>query len=383
MPSLTWLENALVAPCSGRPRDTRGWYLDGGVYDAEGAFVPAARHRGERAQHVAPAALRRDDLPVTPGRFLFGGWLQRHFGHLVITLGRLWAIPELARQLDGVVFLRLPDNHFVEPARSPLRVPMVEEILGCLGIGPRLPARIVAAPTRFAQLAMPDQLLLGHRESSEADDAAYVAMLRRMRDAPRVRHGLVLPRLYVSRSRLGEGFGRFLFEDMLEENLAAEGYAILHPECLGIAEQVAIYAAARQVVFAESSAIHLALGQLDPDRPVGIVARRTPVAASLTSQLAAAGLRRVTVVDALRGGVVALDRGRVTRNGTFSGLTLPDFDALRAQLVEAGLCSGMGWRMPTEAEVAARIAEAIALRQRTNPNREVRFVDAAELAAVA
>ncbi len=73
MPALSWVRDALVLPCSGRPRGPRGWFLDGGVHDAEGRFVDACRHLGEAAQHVAPPVIERPDLPLIRGRFLFGG----------------------------------------------------------------------------------------------------------------------------------------------------------------------------------------------------------------------------------------------------------------------------------------------------------------------
>jgi hypothetical protein len=384
LPGLTWIADALVVPCSGRPRDGRGWFLDGGIYDAEGRLVPACQHRGELAQHVAPAQIPRTGLPTTPGRFVFGGWLQRHFGHLLITLGRLWALRDLEGQVEGVVFLRLPDDGFHRPAHGPHRLPMVAELLACLGTGGGGPAvRLVAAPTRFEQLAMPDQILFGAAETCAADNAAWLATLRRMRDAPRVRHGLVLPRLYVSRRRLRETLGRYLFEDMLEENLAAEGYAIMYPECLGIAEQVAAYAAARQVIFAESSALHLAIGQIDPDTPVAVIARRRPMAARLQREIAAADLRRASRIDAIEGAVVALDGRRISAAASFAALALLNFAALRAELVAAGLCHGRNWRLPTGPEIEARIAEAIATRRKLMPNTQVRYITADQLAGVA
>ena len=102
------------------------------------------------------------------------------------------------------------------------------------------------------------------------------SMLRAMQHAPLVRHGLVVPRLYVSRSRLPGHLGGLLFEDLLEENLIAEGYAIMYPEQLPIAEQVAVYASARQFIFAEGSSLHLGVGFIGADCPVAVVCRRPP-----------------------------------------------------------------------------------------------------------
>jgi hypothetical protein len=234
--------------------------------------------------------------------------------------------------------------------------------------------RLVAAPARFEQLAMPEQILFGAEGTGAAENAAYLAMLRGMRDAPGLPDGLILPRLYVSRRRLPETQGGYLFEDLLEENLAAEGYAIMYPERLPIAAQVAAYASARRLIFAEGSALHLAIGQLDPATPLAVIARRVPVAPSLLRDIRAAGLHRATTISAIRGGIVALDVPRMTAGAAFSALALLDMAPLRDALVAAGMCRGEGWRLPSEAEIEARIAAALATRRRLMPGRRVLFV---------
>ncbi|MBU8546845.1 MULTISPECIES: glycosyltransferase 61 family protein [Roseomonadaceae] len=381
MAGLRWVENALVAPCSGLQRDSQmRWQVDGGVFDAEGALVDSSRHLGDLAMNIQPAECRGEDLPVQPGRYLFGGWLQRHFGHQLTTLGRLWALRQLQNGIDGVVFLRLPDHTFRNPAGSPHKLPAVVDMLACFGIGgPRRPLLMVETPTRFAHLAMPDQILFAQPETTAEDNAEYLAMLRQMRESRRVRKGLVLPRLYVSRRRLPEQQGRDLFEDMLEENLIGEGYAILYPEQMTVSEQVAAYACARQIVFSESSAIHLGIGQVEADQRIAVIARRRPLAASLSREIAAAGLRQARVIQATRGAVMALQDGRVDAYASFTGLALTDMAQLRDELREAGLCRGTDWQLPTEAEIEGRVAEAIAARQALWPERVARYVTAQEM----
>jgi GNAT superfamily N-acetyltransferase len=373
MPSIRWVEDALLLPCSGRPRTELVWQIDGGVFDATGASVEPARHRGERLVEHLPALPAREALPLKPGAFLFGGWLQRHFGHLLVSLGRLWALPELGGQLRAVVFLRLPDDNFHDPSRDPLRAAHVADLLRLLGVGEFARLRMVREPLRVARLAVPDSLALGRPGSSAEDSAAWLAIMRRMARAPGLPPAAG-PRLYVSRRWLAEGYGRTLFEEVLEENLAREGYAILHPERMSIPEQIAAYAGAREAIFAESSAIHLAIGVMDPAARMAVVARRRPAAASLTDQLRATPFAGAPVIDVLRGAVMTLDRGRLTAGATFSALSVPDLAALRDQLAAAGFCKGRGWRVPTEADVAARIAEAVGARQRLFPQRQVVWV---------
>jgi hypothetical protein len=253
-------------------------------------------------------------------------------------------------------------------------------MLGCFGIGgPRRPIIMVDKPTRFEQLAMPDQILFGMPDTSPEDNAMYLASLRRMRDSRRVPKGLVLPRLYVSRRLLPETQGRDLFEDMLEENLMAEGYAILNPEQMLVSDQVATYASARQIVFSESSAIHLAIGQIDADQRIAVLARRRPLASSLWRDIAAAGLRQARVIQAVRGAVMSLQDGRVDAHASFTGLCSTDMAQIRDELAEAGMCRGTNWQLPSEVERDRRIAEAVAARQTLWPGRTTRFLRATEM----
>lgn len=373
-PALAEVPNALLQPCSG-VRGDGGWQIDGGVYDGGGALVPLAGHTGERTEEVAPPLLRRDDLVPTPGRWLFGGWLQPHFGHyLTYGLGRLWPLCRPAGGIEGVAFLALPTGRRQD---DPLAYsPAIRDILACLGLGTRLPVRVVAEPTRFEHLAVPAPLLLGAPGAPPGHDAAFLGLLRAMRRSPLVHDGLALPGVYVSRRRLRRK-GGILFEKRLEENLAAEGYAILYPERLSVPGQLAVYAAARRLIFAEGSALHLAVGCMEKGDRVAVIARRRPVTEPVRRYLDASGAR-TTVVQALRGAVTFAEGGRLVPKSTFLGLALLDLAAVRDQLVAAGFCHGRGWSIPTEAEVAARIAAAIAAREREWPDRRFGYVPVEE-----
>jgi hypothetical protein len=81
-------------------------------------------------------------------------------------------------------------------------------------------------------------------------------------------------RLYVSRSALGPGRGGLIGEDRLEACLAAEGYEVFHPEQHDLATQIARYKAARQIVAAEGSALHLFAFVARGDQDVAVIVRR-------------------------------------------------------------------------------------------------------------
>jgi hypothetical protein len=227
---------------------------------------------------------------------------------------------------------------------------------------------MIETPERFEALAVPEQALLG-AGSPAAENAAFVAMLRRMQDHLSVRPGPPVPGIYVSRSRLGPGPGGILFEELVEANLRAEGYDVIHPEQLPIPAQVARYAAAERLIFAEGSAIHLGVGFAGPETPVALIRRRPPTATRGIGYLAAAGLRRGVFIDAIRGAVTQIDDHGMAPSGVWSALAVLDFAALRDALVEAGFCHGRAWKLPDAAEQAARIEAEIAERRRAMPRR--------------
>jgi hypothetical protein len=373
VPHLRWVENALLQPCSGTLRRINAWHVDGGVYDAAGALVPAARHGGDNTRHLAPERMQRDDLAPLPGRWLFGGWLQEHFGHyLAYGLGRLWPFPALAAELDGVAFLCLRDG--AKPT-DPLRNRGVSGMLACLGVGNRVSALTVREPTRFAQLAVPQHLLIGRPGTPPDNDTAFLALLRSMRASPLVQPAAGAESLYVSR-RLLNGKGGIMFEGLIERNLAAEGYTIVHPETLSVPEQLGLYAGARRLIFAEGSALHLATACLDPNDKVAIVARRQPIGHDLRRWLAASGVRDPTIVQAIRGAISFTVDGRISDRERPTALAVLHLARVRNQLARAGFCKGADWQIPTEDEMQARIAEVLARRRARFPRRDVRFLPA-------
>ncbi|MFC3119099.1 glycosyltransferase 61 family protein [Jhaorihella thermophila] len=80
-------------------------------------------------------------------------------------------------------------------------------------------------------------------------------------------------RLYVSRSALGLGKG-LLGEELLESLLEREGYEIFHPQKHPMQTQIARYKAARQIVAADGSALHLYAMVGRADQRVAMISRR-------------------------------------------------------------------------------------------------------------
>ena len=115
----------------------------------------------------------------------------------------------------------------------------------------------------------------------------------RMRAAPTPDHlealswceGVLAPRplgvVYVSRARFAPCTnanllkGAFAAEELLERFLQERGVTVVHPETLGLKDQLEIYLGAKTLIVAEGSAQHgLELLGVHPDKPVVVICRR-------------------------------------------------------------------------------------------------------------
>lgn len=251
-----------IAPAHVHPPAEGGFVDAAGVRDGAGGDVPeAALWRNRRRLTTPPPAVPPGE--TLAGTWLWGGVFMRTFSHFVAeTPARLWALDHLDETaLDGVLFI---DRR----GRTDPLGPFHAEFFRLMGL--RLPVRLAAGPTEVERLIVPGQGF-GLGAITQGTKEFRAAMRRRFaRDVP--------PdgpeRLYISRSGLGPGRGGLIGEAELEARLAAEGYEIFHPERHDLTTQVARYKAARQVVAAEGSALHLFAFLARPEHEVAVIVRR-------------------------------------------------------------------------------------------------------------
>ncbi len=203
-----------------------------------------ARHcyNGQAADRPAPLP----DDPITDhlDEAVWGGFLDPGFGHLVAEhLSRVrWALTVW------------PDKTYlftVAPGTDPNGVAMwVWQILAFVGL-PAAQVRLVTAPLRVARLhvAAQDETL-----GEVAPSQAYLDLLDRFTSQ-------ITPvpadLLYVTRKGMvAQGEGGHAGEDYLVEMLDRLGVAVFDPRRADIPAQLAAYAGAQHLVFAEGSALH-------------------------------------------------------------------------------------------------------------------------------
>jgi hypothetical protein len=293
-----------------------------------------ARQTGVRVCRSGVPADRRPDMPAEPGARIgapcvWGGYLEASFGHLVAE-----HIPRLPFALAE----RPDDLYLFTCARGKGRsdIPaVVWDLLAWFGL-PQDRALVVESPVTAAELRAGPQAECLWRSTPAP---AYLAELDRVAD----RNGLIprpAPVLYVSREGiLARGGGGHLGETYLVARLRALGVAVMDPAACSVREQLAAYAGAERIVFAEGSACHGR--QLIGWRNQEVhVLRRRP-GASVGKPMLAARCRRLVYHDTVGDRVLTYPSGGAPRTDTAA--ILYDRDRLFDAFAEVGVDLARVW----------------------------------------
>lgn len=319
-----------------------------GVFDAEGRFLDSARIRRDGAYELAGGTLRRVPEAMLPGRHLYGGQLNHHFGHFLCeSLARLWL---LGRDDGFASVVLLPRRRGASTELNRWQ----QELFALCGL--RIPVKVLQAPTRIEELVIPEQGF-GTHEMASGTPA--------FRDWVHTRFAPDIPaegpeKLYISRESLSFAKGGIAGEDLIAAALAREGYEVFHPEAHSIEEQVRRYKAARFIVGSEGSALHLFGFVARPDQQVAILARRSDLVAAHTiaAQLAAFSGRDPLILNAIR-----REWDLTGSAETLSSKSVAEIDvrSTGAQLKEHGFVESGVWRK-TPKKLAEQSMRRIARR---------------------
>ena len=266
------LREALVQPFQDLlNRPAGGEAYCGGVIFFDPDVQPTLRHfRGERAidrpltglVSGQPAPLRLE------GRQFWCGPLAFHFGHQIADFGSRVLVASLDPRGGELLWCPWRTGTCWEEL-----LPWQQFLISYLNPGNK-PHRICTRPLQLQELVV-------------------VPQQARMRAAPTPDHlealswceGVLAPRplgvVYVSRARFAPCTnanllkGAFAAEELLERFLQERGVTVVHPETLGLKDQLEIYLGAKTLIVAEGSAQHgLELLGVHPDKPVVVICRR-------------------------------------------------------------------------------------------------------------
>ncbi len=332
----------------------RGPILDGGAYAADGSFVRRALHYNGLWRFVPEAGVNLGAATTRlAGRWLFGGLARHHVGHfLVESTARLWLLGQGLPPVDGVVFFSeanstdhsaagASDETVRRFAEAKLKLWYIKAMLDIFA--PGLPVHIVAEPVVVEQLVVPDQLMAyapradhlmaGHPVYQQFVRDQVSRVLAPLPDEP-------TGRIYVSRGKMPISKGFFFREDLLEANLVQEGYRVIYPELLSMAEQLRLYRHASHVVLGTGTAAHVVALAMSGSQQVMLLARGKESDPVFLAQMHGMGAeaREVNAVD----GVFRPAEGpgrkpRVNAHRTVTALRLAE---VWAALREAGFVAG-------------------------------------------
>ena len=332
------LDNAIVVP----PTES-SFVQEAGVLSSDGSYCDAgAFWRNTRALTIAP------DKPTEvaeslPGKWLWGGVMWMHFGHfLVESTNRLWGL-DTTDNLDGILYI---------PKRPRVGEKLVSyqtDFFKLLGID--LPIKVVTEPTTVEQLVVPGQGFgLGKIVEGTAACRKFIAE-RFGRDV----EPSGSEKLYISRSRIGLKKGALIGEERLEDYLREDGYEIFHPEIHDMKTQIERYKAAKHIVAAEGSALHLFAMVARADQKVAIVARRRSGATvQIEKHLQSfADITPMTFDHIVRSW---MPHGKSRKRMALGEIDMP---ALQSSLINNGFISNKGakWASLSDSEVADMLGD--------------------------
>lgn len=333
------LDKAIVVPPS-----EQGFVQEAGVLSAEGDYCPTgALWRNGRALTIEPAK-PTGRLKTRKGTWLWGGVLWMHFGHfLVESVARSWALEHLDEEIDGILFVPKRPRNGDEVLDYQK---MLFDAMGHTG-----QIACAAEPERVERLIVPGQgfglgsLIRGTDPFRAAIAARFGKDIKA--DGPE--------KLYISRSLLPSGRGNLIGETELEAHLEAEGYTIYHPQKHDVRHQIATYKAAKQVIAAEGSALHMLAMVASSDTQVAMVVRRPSGATQqIENHLEAFTGKAPTTITQLKRSWKP--RGPAKPRSWMGELDMP---ALQSALAESGFISGesKAWTMLDPATVRARLGK--------------------------
>ena len=325
------LQDAIVAPPQeSRPRTPSGIWKDG---DIAQAAIWRLGTRMTLPLEQAPTPVERLE-----GNFLFGGMYYGHFGHFITeTICRLWAAEN---SYDGIIFTpkHAKLTHFKKNHR---------EIFKIFGI--TCPMLILGQPTLVESITVPGQGF-GLGDIARGTDE-YREFLRNT-------VGKITPdgpeKIYISRTQYVAN-GGLLGETVLEENLKRSGYVPVYPEKLSWAEQLALYRAARKIISADTSALHMAGMAADPDKDIAVILRRNNAEHhSMRLQLQGMTGKDPLVINSLD--AEYLEPGKKPNHNSWGQVNFTEIHA--ALLAQGYLDPGADWDTPSDEVIRSDIAEA-------------------------
>lgn len=216
-----------------------------GAFDADLNYIPESRCM--RGDDVVPRHItkprRRDIVECDCDAVYCGFGLFHHFGHFLLEgMNRLY--PFLDEKYKNAKFVFVPSRKINSVPR------FVMEMLGLFGIAEENVV-ILDKPTRFRNVYMPDQGYNLYKTTSAQQRAVWQTVAKNAGRPGRDK------KIYMSRTAMGKR--KTYGEEVVQNIFAKNGYRIVCPETLPLAEQISCVAGATHLAGLAGTALHLAV----------------------------------------------------------------------------------------------------------------------------
>ena len=212
-----------------------------GVFDTNGKFVPASlQFRGNKHQFI-PKQVPKNAPYIDCDAILVGN-IYPHFGHFLLEqMNRLYG--GIGKQ-NHLKFIFI-DNRGIGAQN------FVYEFMAAFGVN-KNDVIILNQPTRFKRLYIPSQTLnIKNANIDQKMPLGYREMANNL-------DGTTIERVYMSRTKLPESM-RTIGEKKIQKIFEKNGYTIIYPETMTIAEQIAAVRNAKYLAGCAGTAMHWAI----------------------------------------------------------------------------------------------------------------------------
>jgi tetratricopeptide (TPR) repeat protein len=237
------ISNALIVPAV--PDPDKGSFLHGvhgGVLDEHAQFVQQSaqwRDVEDLCVFLPRGYNAKTQLRDRSAYGIYAGVIFDHYGHFILeSLSRLWYALEDKEKRDWPIYFLAHG--------LPLR-PYQIEIFKLLEIYDRI--RIVTLPTEVGTLLLPESSIRYQR-------TAHIKFRRVFHNLKAASPAAAAPKDKIYISRLDVSSAVSVPEQAVEEIFRSDGWDIIHPETMTVAEQISLFKNSRRVAGLTGSGMH-------------------------------------------------------------------------------------------------------------------------------
>ena len=275
--SVSCVDNCFVVPFQSTP--TGSPYGNGGCYDDQLNYVKSSGTYAENLL-VEPESVNDAECDYVDETVIYAGYFIKHWGHFIVDfLPRMWW-PALHYNGEKIIYLKngdaAIDGNFME-------------MLKIFGIDPDK-IKAIEKSTKFKKVIIPELAL------QRPDKIYREALLVRDRIVKNAAQCCKYDKVYLTRRSFPKAIDSEFGEEQVEEFFRDNGFKVLSPELLPVAEQVALFSSCPKIACLSGTIPHnIFFGNSDTELIIVNKLTRINTTQLMLNQLCGAN---VTFIDA-------------------------------------------------------------------------------------